>query len=479
MASDKTLNAKNLATLGADRLADILLELVSGDTSAKRRLRLELASLSEGGAGVATEVRKRLATIAKSRSFIDWHKYRAFVADIEAQRRAIVDHVAPGQPAEAFDLLWRLLDMAPSLYERCDDSNGEIGSVMKDALEDLGRLAPQCGLKVPVLADKVYAGVCTNGYGQFDGLIGLMVPVLGKEGLALLNAKFEALGKSPPKPPKDSERRVIGWGRGGPLYEDDLEIKGHARLVRSALTEIADALGDVDAYAARYSAEEQANPAIAAGIAQRLLGAGRAGEALAALDRAEPLRVKGGHWPDWDRARIEVLDGLGRADDAQAMRWDLFEKVLNADYLKEYLKRLPDFEDEEAEQRALAFAATYPDFDRGLQFLATWPAPAVAASMVLARHGEMNGDHYWYLTGTADHLDKDHPLAATLILRAMIGFALDRGRSKRYPHAARDLQTCAYLARRIDDWAGQPDHDTYVADLKARHGRKSGFWNAG
>jgi hypothetical protein len=146
--------------------------------------------------------------------------------------------------------------------------------------------------------------------------------------------------------------------------------------------------------------------------------------------------------------------------------------------LKQYLKRLPDFEDEDAELRALAFAAAYPDFDRGLQFLATWPAPGAAATMVLARHDEMSGDHYWYLSDTADHLDKDHPLAATLILRAMIGFALETGRSKRYPHAARHLQTCAYLARRIDDWAGHPDHDTYVADLQARHGRKSGFWSA-
>ncbi|MBX9896759.1 MAG: hypothetical protein K2Y17_02470 [Qipengyuania sp.] len=478
MASDKTLNAKNLAALGAGRLADILLELVSGDAAAKRRLRLELAGQSEGGAGVAVEVRKRLATIAKSRSFVDWHKYRAFVADLEAQRRAIVDRVAPSQPADAFDLLWRLLDMAPSLYERCDDSNGAIGSVIQDVLENLGRLAPQCGVNVPVLADKVYSGVCANDCGQFDGLIGLMAPVLGKEGLALLKAKFEALEKAPPKPPKYSERRVIGWGRGGPLYEDDLEIKGHARMVRLALTEIADALGDVDAYAARYSGEEQANPAIAAGIAQRLLGAGRAGEALAVLDRAESLRVKGGHWPDWDRVRIEVLDELGRAEQAQAMRWNQFETVLHTDYLKDYLKRLPDFDDEEAEQRALGIAAAYPDFDRGLQFLATWPALAAAASMVLARHGEMSGDHYWYLTDAADHLDKDHPLAATLILRAMIDFALDRGRSKRYSHAARHLQSCEYLSRRIDDWAGYPDHDSYVADLRARHGRKSGFWNA-
>lgn len=120
--------------------------------------------------------------------------------------------------------------MAPSFYERCDDSNGAIGSVMEDALEDLGRLAPQGGPKASVLADKVYAGVCANGYGQFDGLIGLMTPILGKEGLALLKPKFEALEQTPPTQPKDDDRRVIGRGRGGPLYEDYLEIKRHVRL---------------------------------------------------------------------------------------------------------------------------------------------------------------------------------------------------------------------------------------------------------
>ncbi|MFM9936527.1 MAG: DUF6880 family protein [Novosphingobium sp.] len=74
--------------------------------------------------------------------------------------------------------------------------------------------------------------------------------------------------------------------------------------------------------------------------------------------------------------------------------------------------------------------------------------------------------------------DQAHPLAATLILRAMIVLALDNARTKRYPHAARHLQGCAYPARRIEEWAGHLDHEGLVADLKARHGRKSGFWQA-
>ena len=107
-----------------------------------------------------------------------------------------------------------------------------------------------------------------------------------------------------------------------------------------------------------------------------------------------------------------------------------------------------------------------------------WPAHGLAAELVLARHTELDGDHYWLLTPAAEALEQLEPLAATLMLRSMIDFSLDRAKYKRYGHAARHLQTCSYLAKRIEDFGAIPDHDAYVANLKALHGRKTGFWNA-
>ena len=43
MASKTTLNAKNLEALGAERLAQLLIEVSTGNVAAKRRLRLALA----------------------------------------------------------------------------------------------------------------------------------------------------------------------------------------------------------------------------------------------------------------------------------------------------------------------------------------------------------------------------------------------------------------------------------------------------
>ena len=477
MASDKTLNAKNLAALGAERLANLLLELAGGDAAAKRRLRLELASRS-GGDDVAAEIRKRLVTIAKAKSFVDWHKVRALAKDLETQRAAIMKHVAPTRPIDALDLLWRLLEAAPSIYERCDDSNGTIGDIMDDALDNLGEVAPAANLAAEKLVDRVFVAVCANNYAQFDGLIEVMADALGKAGLGLLKAKFEALSSAPPARAKGQERRVIAISSRGPIYEDDYAGARHVRMVRSALTEIADALGDVDGYAARFSELEQGNPAIAADIAARLLAAGRAQESMAALAKAEAESEKGRRWPDWEKVRIDTLEALGRSAEAQDERWAIFERDLSADYLKAYLKRLPDFDDEEAENRALVHVRRYAGFHEALAFLINWQAHSVAGELILERYGELDGDHYWLLTQAADALDQCHPLAATLVLRAMIDFALDKARSKRYGHAARHLQTCEYLSKRINTYAGHPGHEAYLANLKLRHSRKTAFWNA-
>ena len=64
MATGKTLNAANLETLGAARLAALLLEISAGDAAAKRRLRSALAG--EAGSGeAAREVAKRLAALPR------------------------------------------------------------------------------------------------------------------------------------------------------------------------------------------------------------------------------------------------------------------------------------------------------------------------------------------------------------------------------------------------------------------------------
>lgn len=474
MASGKTVNAKNLEALGAGRLAALLMELAGADTAIKRRLRIELAE-GEGPAAVAQEVRKRLVAIGKAQAFVDWRRSATLAADLDLQRDTIAAKIAPRDPQLALELLWRFMALAPSLYERCDDSSGRIGGIFAAACEDLCRVAAEARPDAIGLADAVFDAVTANDYAQFDGLIGGMASALGPPGLRHLEARLRRWAETAPKAVKGGDR-VVGWATGtGPIRQADLERRRIDGTVSGALREIADALGDVDAFIAQHPPEARRMPRVAAAIAERLLAADRAADALAIVDAADARRTRIGE-DVWEAARIAALEALGRGAEVQAFRWTCFEQTLDAGHLRAFLKKLPDFEDIAAEERAIALARNWPDPHAALHFLVSWPALDTAADLVMARAAELNGDVYEVLSPAAEALADGHPRAATLALRAMIDFTLHEGRSSRYGHAARHLATCARMAGRIDDWSGIETHDAYAARLKASHGRKSGFW---
>ena len=130
-----------------------------------------------------------------------------------------------------------------------------------------------------------------------------------------------------------------------------------------------------------------------------------------------------------------------------------------------------------AEKKALDYAQRSHNLLHALSFLISWPALDRAANLVLQRAGELDGDHYEILTRAADALAGRFPLAATLVLRAMIDFSLTKGRSSRYRHAARHLLECSSLASAINDFGQFEAHGTYEAQLRREHGRKTAFWS--
>jgi hypothetical protein len=460
MAGQSSLTAKNLEALGAAKLAELLLTLSQGDAGAKRLLRLALAE-QKGPAEVAREVRKRLATIARSGSFLDDDQRDRLVLDLERQRQALAGPIAAHNPSLAVDLFWDLLTLAEGLFERCDDSDGVLRDFFHASSADLGQVAQKLSGDPTPLADQVYAAVMNNGYGQFDPILRDLGPALGPVGLAHLRQRLESL-------------RQRNTTNERPKSHRDL-------ILRIAMLDIADARGDAEAYLAEYrdhDPEALRVPAIAAEIAQRFTPAGRAEEALALLQAADPgLASHRAGAEEWCDARLAALEVLGRQEDAQQQRWEFALMKLSRRHLRDYLQRLPAFEDVDAEERALDLVAEHDDLREALWFLLHWPEPRRAARLVLTSPQPLNGDGYTLLAPLAELLEKNHPLAATLCLRAMIDFSLKVARSKRYPHAARHLETCQRLAKTIPDWGDIIDHRDYVAQLRRDHGRKHGFWS--
>ena len=474
MASKTTLNAKNLEALGAERLAELLIEISTGNANHKRLLRMELVGYSSG-AELAREVRKRLSSIARAKSWIDWQKVKTVKADLEAQRKSIAEKIAHYDPDDAFELIWRFLSLADSIFERSHDGSGALIDSFHAACEDAGRIATMAKVPTERLVEKIFSVLQDNGYGQYDELIEAMAPVLGETGLRKLQQAFEAWAKEPKPRAARKDKEVIGWGSNGPVYRDELYSSGKSITIKVVLQQIADALGDVDLYIQQQPEKSRTFATITTGIAQRLLAAGRAEEALSALDKTE-FDGRREIPTEWQALRAQVLETLGRSEEAQQFRLESFEQSLNDTLLREYVKRLPDFDDIEAEERAFAFVQTVPDANRALYFFLQYPSLTEASKLVISRASEMDGNHYELMSDAAEKLAGKFPLAATILLRAMIDFTLNGARSSRYKHAARHLLECGALAGSIEDYGAFAPHEAYHAALRKVHGRKHGFW---
>jgi len=537
MAGRASLNAKNLEALGPARLAELLLQHTEGNAAARRALRLALAE-QRGPLEMAQEVRKRLAAVERSSSWLDQKRRDALLADLDRQRQAMVGPIAAHDPDLAVELLWRFLDLASSLQDRCDCSDDAELPLFHQASADLGQVACRAKGSTAALAEQVAAAWLENEGGEYDHLIEHLKEALKPEGLEQLRQMMEA--QRPPRRSdvkqadgeaasfdgeEDDEEEADGDGYlFAPSFNSDYEPDGdedfeveydvdfesdyeayyddeiesgyqeddedydldpdphdRGQTVRLAMLAIADAMGDAEAYLAEYRDHEPTalkRPLVAARVAQRLTAAGRAEEALALLDAAQPLphQTPPGPGP-WIDARIAALDQLERGEEAQQLRWKFALLRLSSQHLRDYLKRLPAFEDGEAQERALDLVLQHPYLGPALEFLHHWPDRRRCASLILARPAELDRADEKVLAAVAEALEADQPLAATFCLRALIEAILENARSNRYRHAVRHLASCRRLAGAIDAWGTIPDHNSYINELLYAYGHRVGFMN--
>jgi len=469
--SKKTLNRDNLEKLGAEKLASLVMELVQGSAALQRRARMEL-SAAQGPKDVAADIRKRFASLRRSSSFVDWRGQKALVKDLNGLLTMIENTVAPHDVNEAFELLWAFLQLAPSIHARTDDSNGAIGDVLHEAVQIIERLSPKFTMSPHALAERILDAVSDAGYGEFDAIIPALSGNLGPAGLEHLKEITKAWQASPPTVLE--LQRFRGYGR--TTNPEESVRRSRASTASVILADIADAQGDVDAYMARYSAQQLTYGTIAPDVARRLLDAGRVEEACEIISKARAADQARNFRYELDEIHAECLERQGRGDELKAHLWQAFEEVLDGQSLRKYLKLLPDFDDIEAEEKALNLAEAHPDLAAALYFLIKWPAQDRAARLVLARDDELVGDFYVLLTSTAEALEAHHPLAATLLRRAMIEDTLEGGKSKRYRYAARHLAECKASEPAIEDFGRFATHQQFVDRLKQKHGRKYGFW---
>jgi hypothetical protein len=443
-AAAKRVNADNLRALGEDRLASLLLEFGDAYPSLKRRLRMELAA-AVGAEYLAAEIDKRLTTIATSRAKISWRKRGEFIADLLVQRAMIAERLGGMDPDLATSRLLAFLALRADLAYRVKDPKDELPPIFLAAAENLGALAARSAIAAEDLADQLASAIRDDETNWAEWLPHVLSPLGHEVGRALLTRMEQA--------PRRTARRPA--------------------LMRA----LADAAGDPEAYIATLPVDLRSAPAVGAEIAKRLLAADRVAEALAALGASTPKspRARFG-WgstkspPDpagvaeWEIQYIEAVERSGDVAAAQALRWEAFERTLSRDQLAAYIKRMADFDDVVAADKAFAHAAAWPDMMAGLSFLMAWPALPEAAAMILARRAQIDGgDHR--LADWAGRLEARQPLAALILLRRFITGAIRRGGSKLDPELVSHLAHAEAIFERAARSKDVEPHDSFVAGL--------------
>lgn len=443
------VSVASLSGLGTERLAELLMAAARSNTGLKRVLTLEIARDS---AELAEEIDKQIQRLRTAKGRLTAPRAVALGAELIRLLNAITTKLGPHDPASAVVRLLDVLGLAPTILARRTGEGRPLFEAFESIEDSVASLIPHVpGSARRQLIEPVFQAFVNDEHGLAEQII------------HSVTAAFDADERDAMRTVIDAELRAAeqakAAGRAGTREVDQLA---------TALSQLADASGDVDAFVEAQK-RRPARLQDRVEVATRLLAAGRAEEALAALE-ARPLEPAG------TGVRIKVLDALGETDLAQGERWALFRSALSVDALRGYLKRLPDFDDVEREEEALKLAEKHSNATAALTFLVGWPDYRRAGTLVRSRLNELNAAADLILEPVAEALAHKDPLAATLLYRRLTDESLRRGSAARASGAARYFRQSASLAGDIADWEGRPDHASYARHLRSQHPRKASFW---
>ena len=118
MVTNRKLTIESLTKLGAHKLAELLIAEAAGNRRLKQTLNLAV-STKDGPVALGAILRKRLVTLAQSHSMLSYDRGRELIAELDGLRTTIIETISAKDSELACELLWKFLDLHPSILERC------------------------------------------------------------------------------------------------------------------------------------------------------------------------------------------------------------------------------------------------------------------------------------------------------------------------------------------------------------------------
>ena len=405
---------KKLVNLGAEALADALLELAKQNDRAEAIIVRMLASPKEN----IRRIKARIAAVKRSRRFVTRRESFALAQKLETLLGDIRASVT--DPETGLRLVAAFYDADEGALGNSDDSDGDIGDVYRITARDLFVEYAKRHPDPTWPAELAFELNQVDDYGVRDSLIHAAAEYLPKPDLRAMTDRLQAAVDDSESPPDESvlldiasvhlasgdAQTALAWIEKTPPEHSYLESSRNRLLLN-----IYEGLGDT---------------AKQTEVAWRLFRQHRCAKSLEKL-----LSLIG------EERRDEIL-----LREITSILSEPHISVTDVQFLME-LGRIDE-------------AETY----------------------LLRRADALNGNMYESLLPLAKEMETaGRPLAASMIYRALLNSILQNARTTAYPSGARHLRKMDELANSISDWNGFCDHATYVAELRRFHYRKTSFWS--
>ena len=454
---------KKLDTTSMTRLLTRLYGIY-GDIDEIIERHLEIEAIETGDTqshSLADRFRVQIIRIANEDEFIDYHHGYQFAYRMETLLLDINTLLREQNLSEALLVTEEFLHLVDSVFERADDSNGDIGMVFRDAIGQWLEVATELRQNEEDhcnWVDKVLSFFDNNDYGCFDNIISNSHTLLTEEELRQLAWRFENQARKA----LDSEQNK----------KDYNFAAGHACI---GLRSVAEALEDMELYEkSTLIGNPQPN-------SQQLASLVRFALKIDVLERAE-------YWlqqPQWQENQYTYNELnnklLAQQGNIEQLKQNLLDALISqpSDFaLSNYLE-FADLQEQASIKKIMAMLAKGADNiqDSINMLFRVADYPLAADLIVRQQETHLSQIYYGTLVNWAEIFTANqHPLSAIVCYRALLTDLLDRGYSKAYHHGARYFHQLLALDKQLEDYQGLADAQAYIRQIQAKHWRKRSFW---
>jgi uncharacterized Zn finger protein len=438
----------------ADSLATMILDIAERDPALFRKLDAAATAMHGDDKTLESGLRRAIDAATRTRGLVEYREARAWTANVDGSLDLLQELVTGGRAEVARRLAEHALDRIVMALGSIDDSDGHCGALLERA-RDIHLAAARATRPEPVqLARNLFAREIHGEYDTFHGAAALYSKVLGKKGLAeYRRLAAEAWGKLPPRSKKHREA-----GQFDPRYG----------TLRDILDFFAERDHDVEARIALRT-KDLTSPWNYFQLAEFCRSQGREQDAL--------RWAEDGLWLFEDDQLDERLVFFAadlflettRKHDAVALLWRAFEKAPSL----EIFARLRELGGASSRDRAIGLLERRC---AGKQ-RATSHRPSELLVELLMR--EKMFDEAWTAVrgygaslsiqeALSKQSEATHPREALEFYARQIEHLAELGGSSAYAEAAQ-------LVARMGGLQSRTEHDSYVASLKARFGRRRTF----